>query len=454
MHKRVTLVLMVAAILLITSGCALIVKDPEVDKRTVIVEVAERTFLKEEIAREVENELDQQEYIYTMYGMSLDRTDPQVLAYVREQTISTLVDRAVQEQKAAEIGIDVFTSDELMALQEEVDTTYNSYLESVKTSYFSDTELADEALDEAIAELMDNLGYPRREDMLEEARKKGVLEKLKADAVKDVQVTDEEIQADYEEKVTSEKASYEGNLPAYGTAVMQNTTVYYHPAGYRYIKNLLVKFTDEDSATISDLEDQIREKNTELTNLATSLAGLPEDTASDTELEAANRKEWTAEKNQLDMEIADLAGMLDHMKETAYGSVQAAIDEILAKLSEGADFDVLMEEYGQDDGMKTSPAKEEGYLVCEGDNRWVSEFTDASMALEKIGDVSPAVRTSFGIHLLKYASDLAEGAVPLEEIRAVIEEEILHTKQDDVYNNILAEWVEDAGAKIYMDRMK
>jgi len=445
---------MMAVILLIISSCALIVKDPEVDKLTVIVEVAGKTFLKEEVAREVENGLDQQEYIYTMYGMSFNRTDPQVLYYVQEQTISALVDRAVQEQKAAEMGLEAFTSEELAALREEVDTTFNSYLESVKASYFAVTELADEALDEAVAETMAELGYPSREGMLEDAQKAKTLDKLKAEVVKDVLVTDEEIRADYEEKVSSDKDSYTDNVPAYGTAVMQGTAVYYRPAGYRYVKNLLIQFTDEGSAAVSDIEDQIREKNAELTNLETSLANLPEDSASDTESETASRSEWDAGKSQLITEIADLTGRLEDAKEAAYAGVQTAIDDILAKLSEGADFDALMEEYGQDDGMKTSPAKEEGYLVCEGDTRWVPEFTDAAMAMEKIGDVSPAVRTNFGIHLLKYADDLAEGGVPLEEVRDAISGEILQVKQDGVYNDALAEWVKDAGAKIYMDRLK
>ena len=454
MHRRVALTLIVAAIVLITSSCALIVKDPEVDKLTVIIEVAGRTFLKEEVAREVQNGLDEQEYIYSMYGMSLDRADPQVLSYVQEQVVSTLVDRAVQEQKAAEMGFDVFTPEELAAMQEEVDTTYTGYQESIKASYFAETELTGEALDEAVAEIMTEFGYPRRESMLEDAQKEKSLAKLKAEVVKDVQVTDEEILADYGTKVDSEKESYESDLSAYGTAVMQGTGVYYRPAGYRYVKNLLVKFTDEDSAAISDLEGQIREKNTELANLETSLGSLPEDASSDSEPEAANRMEWNAGKNQLSTEIADLTGKLEDAKEAAYTSVQPVIDEILTKLSEGADFDALMEEYGQDDGMKSSPAKEEGYLVHEGDSRWVPEFTDGSMALEKVGDVSPAVRTVFGIHLLKYAGDLAEGEVPLEEVRDTISEEILQTKQDEAYNAALAEWVEDAGAKIYMDRLR
>ena len=46
MGKRVTLAWMLVFALFVTSGCGLIVKDPQVDKQTVIIEVAGKTFTK------------------------------------------------------------------------------------------------------------------------------------------------------------------------------------------------------------------------------------------------------------------------------------------------------------------------------------------------------------------------------------------------------------------------
>ena len=113
-----------------------------------------------------------------------------------------------------------------------------------------------------------------------------------------------------------------------------------------------------------------------------------------------------------------------------------------------------MEEYGEDPGMQASPQKEQGYLVFDGDTTWVPEFTEAAMALGSVGDVSPEVRTSYGVHLLRYAGDLTEGAVPLEDVRDTVYEEILTEKQDEMFDGVLNQWVEDANAKVYYDRLK
>jgi len=83
----------------------------------------------------------------------------------------------------------------------------------------------------------------------------------------------------------------------------------------------------------------------------------------------------------------------------------------------------------------------------------VTEFTTAAMALVKAGDVSAPFHTQYGTHIVKYISDLAEGVVPLADIKDAISKELLTTKQDDLFNTTLNQWVTDANAKIYTDRM-
>ncbi|MEA5013534.1 MAG: peptidylprolyl isomerase [Candidatus Limiplasma sp.] len=452
MRKRAVLTLMLVFSLLVTSSCGLIVKDPEVDKQTVIIEVAGKTFTKEQVSQQVQYTLEYQGQLYAMYGLSFDASDPSVIASAQEQTIQGLVSQAVLEQKEAEMGLDTFTSEELAQLQTTVDETYQQYADSVKTSYFAETDLTGEELDKAVAEKMAELGYSDKETMLEDEKKTEAYNKLRAEVVKDVQVTQEEIQAQYEQKVASAKTEYESSLTAYGSAVRAGTPVYYRPDGYRHVKNILRKLNQEDSTAISDLQSQLTGKQTQLADTQASLAAIPEGDAQEEQGKA--REELTAQEARLTEEVAQLQTQLDTSKEAAYAKVQPSIDEILQKLSEGGDFDALMEEYGEDDGMKASPAKEEGYLVCEGDTAWVAEFTQAAMALEKIGDVSPAVRTSFGIHLLQYAGDVQEGEVPLEDVKDDLQAEILSTKQEEAFNATLNQWVTEAGAKIYADRMK
>jgi parvulin-like peptidyl-prolyl isomerase len=112
-----------------------------------------------------------------------------------------------------------------------------------------------------------------------------------------------------------------------------------------------------------------------------------------------------------------------------------------------------MAEYGEDTGMQSDPAKTDGYPVCAGDTNWVDAFTEAAMSLGKVGDVSAPFRTDYGIHIVKYISDITEGAVPLADVKDTISADLLSTKQDDLYDTTVSGWVTDANAKVYKDRL-
>ena len=53
---------------------------------------------------------------------------------------------------------------------------------------------------------------------------------------------------------------------------------------------------------------------------------------------------------------------------------------MLKLVDEGGDFEALMEEYGEDPGMKNEAYKN-GYLTYAGDTGFVTEFADACAAL-------------------------------------------------------------------------
>lgn len=160
MRKRVILVLMLILALVAASSCSLIVKDEEVDKQTTIIEVAGQTFTKGEVNEQVEAVMDYEEYLYYMYGITYDRSDASNISAAQDSAIEAMVQQAVLEQKAAELGLDVLTDEEQAEVEETADSTYTMYVDSVKSAYFADTELTGEELDAAIRAEMDNLGYP------------------------------------------------------------------------------------------------------------------------------------------------------------------------------------------------------------------------------------------------------------------------------------------------------
>jgi parvulin-like peptidyl-prolyl isomerase len=453
MRKRIFLAVVMIAALVLSTSCGLIIKDEAVDAQTTIIEVAGQTITKAEVQSAVENTLSYQEYIYSMYSMSFDKTDKTNISDAQDSAITALIQQAVVAKKVIELGFDTFTEEELAKIQTTVDDTYAGYVSSVTTKYFADTTLTGDDLDKAVAEKMTELGYSDKDTLLASQKATEAEAKLKASVVKDVAVTDEEIQTEYDSKVAAAQASYTETLSQFGTDVNNGTTIYYRPAGYRYVKNILRKFSDTDSTTISDLETQLTDKQSDLDTNATSIAALPADATTDTEDQAKSRTDLTAQKAELEAAIADLQTQLAAVKKTAYATLQPTVDEIEAKLTAGDDFDALMAEYGEDTGMQSDPAKTDGYPVCAGDTNYVDAFTEAAMTLIKVGDVSAPFITDYGIHIVKYVSDITEGAVPLADLTDTIRASLLSTKQDDQYNTIVSQWVTDANAKIYKDRL-
>lgn len=454
MRKRIVLALLLVLALLATTGCSLIVKDEEVDKQTPIIEVGATVITKEMVNQQIEEVHGYMEYMYYMYGMTYDRTSDSAITSARDQAVQLLIENAVMEQKIQQLGLDQLTEEEEAQVQATADETWQTYYDSTKTFYFADTELEGEELEAAILEEMTALGYPTKESVLASARTTFTQEKLRNEAIKDVAVTQQELEDAYNANVESAKSSYQTSLSSYGTDVNNGSTIYYVPAGYRFVKNILIKLNDEDSTAISELNSQLTSKQSELATAQSSLSALGDDASSDDEETAKNRETLIATEKQLTGEITDLTKQLHAKNEEAYAAIQPTVDEVLAKLAAGEDFDTLMEQYGQDTGMQSSPAKENGYPVCAESTNWVQEFTDASMALAHVGDTSAeGVRTSYGIHILKYVSDSVEGEVGLDAVRDTLEADLLAEKQDEAYLAALDQWVAEADVKTHLDKL-
>lgn len=218
MRKRVVLALLLVAAMVVTSSCSLIVKDAEVDKQTPIIEVAGKTFTKGEVNTLVQNTLDYQAYLYSMYGMNFDPTSESAISSAQESVITGLIEQAVTDAKMDELGIEL-TDEELATIQSEAETTYQGYKDTVMNAAYADTELTGDELEAALTETMAQYGYPTLDEIVENSKETKRSEKLKVEIVKDVTVTDEEVQTEYDSRVENAKTTYESNPGAYGTSV-------------------------------------------------------------------------------------------------------------------------------------------------------------------------------------------------------------------------------------------
>ena len=431
MKKQALLALMLV-LTLILSGCTLIQKDAAVDAATEIIRLGDEVVTKGQIQEEVRNQLQYTAYMYSMYGYSYDVTSEENIAEAQETVIESFKKELVSHAKIREMGLDQLTEEEQTKIQSDAEKTYQSNLDYILTSNYADSELSDEEKNEKAKADLETMNYTM-EKALEDAKETLLTEKLRQEIIKDVAVTEEEIKKDYDSKVASAKETYEGKAGTWASAANNGTTLYYTPAGVRFVKQILVKFQDEDQTKIDEANKKVSDAQ----------AALDKEDATEEE-KAAAQEELTkaqAEANQV--------------LETAFANIDETADGILAELEAGADWDTLMADRTQDPGMQSGITAERGYAVSADMTSFDSAFVQAAMALEKIGDYSGKIRgTAYGYYIIKYVNDAVEGPIALEEVRDTLESSLLSTKQTETYNNQIQEWVDAADFKMNLAALK
>ena len=447
MQKK-SLLAMLLALMMLLSGCALVTVDTAKDNAQVIVDVNGETMSKAVISAIVQNQISSNEYynqLYAAYGISASfATDEET---VISDVIDSNVNRLVAKQKAHELGLDELSDEEKAEVETAAKENYDSFMQSIASTYLPGSVLEGDALIEAAAKYAADHsvttvdGRSSMEDFVNAAATDKALEKVQEYMIKDVAVTDEEIQADFDAKAEAAKADYEIDPNAYGSAVNAGYTVYYAPAGYRMVKQVLVKVSDEDSAAASEKQTLLTSAQTALTDAQAALDGAAEDADKAALQSAVDEAQKAVDEAQKAYDEAQAAGL---------ANAKAEADRMYAAaIAEGSDFDALVTTYNNDPGMPSA-----GYAIREGFTDFVESFTAAAMALENPGDVSEPVESSYGYHIIKYVADVEEGPVDIETVKDEISSSLLSTKQSETTNATMAQWVSEANVKTYPERMK
>ncbi len=463
MQKQYLKIFTLLLVVLFTfSSCNLIVKDPEVDKSTVIIELGDKKITKEEVQNAVDQELFMQSYYYQMQtGMELDMKDKDIISSVRDIAIDNIIREKVIESKIEDNGFNDFDDVKLNELKTEAEKSYQDNFNSLKAELFSDSKLDENQLKLEVETKMQEYGYPSVDEIMDNNKATLASNALRNSIIENVTVDDGEIKAEYDKNVESSKQKYTNNISAYGEDVANGTTVYYAPSGYRNVKQILIKISDEDSNTISTINSQISEKNNQIATATNSLNELEnvntEATAENSNVDAPDRAEEIKSLKEIidnyNVELNNLRAELSKAESDAFLKIDGKLAEVQQKLSTGVDFDQLISEYGEDPGMMNSPTKETGYPVSKGSTQYDMAFTTAAMALEKVNDISPASKGIYGYYIIKYVSDVNEGAIPLESLSENIKNDLLVTKQNEVYENQINAWVSEANAKVFKDKL-
>lgn len=403
------------------------------------------------------------------YGVSL--ADYGYDTVYKQLIAETLLQDAVLEAKATELGLDQLDDETMAGLTEEAAANFESYITSV-WDYFASDDLTDEEIREDCVAYLESMGYTE-DALLESLIDNYVSEQLYNYITADVTVTEEDIQAAFDELVAEQEASFADDS-TYNTSRNNGDTIVWNPEGYRMVRHVLIKFTDDQATRYSELQDTLDMLNEELEALQTaaeeaaaatdeSTTEATDETAAEATAEATDEAaaETTGEtaaeateapartEEEINAEIADVEAELTALYEELLPTAQEVIDAF----NSGTSFSDLIDQYNEDPGMENEPTATNGYAVSANSTAWDPAFTEGAMSIESIGEISEPVYGQNGIHIIYYDSDIPAGAVDLETVRAEIEESALNTKLNDTYDNTLAEWVEAVNPVYHYDRL-
>ena len=144
MKKKTLFALLLAAVMLL-SGCSLVLKDSAVDAKQTIIDVNGEQVDKQTFLNAYNYTLTMQQYYAQMLQQfGGDGTVDE--ASILQSTLDNYISSLVLSQKAKELGFDQFTDAELAELQAQAQEEYDTQLESIRTTYFADSELEGDAL--------------------------------------------------------------------------------------------------------------------------------------------------------------------------------------------------------------------------------------------------------------------------------------------------------------------
>ena len=232
--------------------------------------------------------------------------------------------------------------------------------------------------------------------------------------VKDVTVTDEDVQARYDALLAEQQADFDATPENFEYAHLTGRAIVYRPEGYRSVRDVLIPFeSEEDAAKAADLLED--------------LEMIDEDPDA----------------------LAETKKALDAL----FAPLEAKAAEAQQKLTDGAGFADLMNEYGTSDALKDEPLRSEGFYITDTSFVNSAEFVEGAMMLEQPGQVSSPLRSQYGIHLVEYVAELTPGAVPLDQVRDAVAADALSAKQAEYYDQQRKTLLEQAHVKYYPERL-
>lgn len=392
------------------------------------------------------------------YGTYYDLTTQSNVDLFRAVALENIITERVLMQHAIELGLDQLSEEEIATAEANADSDWADAIQSYIANFYPDLteESTDEeraAANEAAVKYYNDSGYTP-ESLRESYKTYAIYAKVQDTMTQDVTVSDEEVEQAYQDLVAADKELYQNDIAAYIEynnyvdqmamyAMMYGSAndmdyAWYKPTGFRAVKHILLEVDEELMSTYTDLQARYEEQLSGEASQAESGEGEVSTAEEGTEsAEPATTSEPVTEEQVNAAKAAILESLADK------------IDEINQKIAEGVDFDELIATYGvkadgsaTDPGMTSEPYKTSGYEVASASTNYVPEFVEASFSVDNVGDVSAPYLSDYGVHIVKYIGDVAEGPVAMtDDQRAAKLANLLETRKSELYTQTLQQWI-------------
>lgn len=324
-----------------------------------------------------------------LLDMGID--DPESAGASKEDMLQQLVEDRILEAKAKEAGVYELTDARRAEIEKDADAEFEAMIGEYSV-YRAEPGMSDEELRKATIEFLEENDITK-EGVLNDKLDSAWRDDLKALTIGEQKFTEDDLKAFWEERAEQDEAVYLASFEEYELAADYGNVLLFNPDGVRRINSILISFDDETMMKLFGMDD------------GTEISG--------DELEAL------------------------------FKPLEEKAAEVLKRIEAGESFDALQAEFGSID-MGTS------YIGAKS-TLYGDDYRDASMALEKPGDISAPVRTDLGVCLLRYDGDVPAGRVPFEDIKDSLQEEFRAEKESEIYNAQVEKWLEEAHVELFPD---
>jgi peptidyl-prolyl cis-trans isomerase C len=399
--KKLSVIAILLALVVVFAGCNIIQVNQERDMERVVIKVGDEVILKQDYV---------DSYNAIAYQSRLTKEqlkDVEVANKIQEYAIDQVINDKIVDIKAHDLGCYEFTQEEL----DEMDKTVNEMLEYYRNMAKNRVEGLEENKDKTEEELQDlidkdynalleNIKFDEQ-DYKDRLTKQKAAKKLYDEVTKIEPITEGEIQSEYDKRVVEQRTGFqEGNLD-FERMYINGDTIYYNPAGMRKARHILLSIPDDMRSKIANLkEDNVEEA--------------------------------------------------DKVLKEELAKIEDKANDVYSKLEEGADFNELVKEFGEDPGMK----EDNVYVMKEDSQSFAPEFVKELFSLKKKGEYTKPVASDFGYHIILYVDDLKEGTVALEDVKEKIEDELTTSKKETMYEEQMNTWKEQIKTKVYKSKLK